>query len=158
MYIYITTVLAALTTAKASTKHMASGPNFLYFTTFSWEFFFLQMQHWKGKYQSLPVSISSSPTTICKNRRCSSEPPSEQETRVAMASEACASPSFSATTTTTTTMTMTQKRTQNNEFADEIFTPVLFFVSTACKKTNGHFLMFYFQLSLVFYLNLKIKF
>jgi len=52
----------------------------------------LKMQHWKGKYQSLPVSISSSPTTICKNRRCSSEPPSEQETRVAMASEACASP------------------------------------------------------------------
>ncbi len=91
----------------------------------------LQMQHWKGKYQSLPVSISSSPTTICKNRRCSSEPPSEQETRVAMASEARASPSFSATTTTTTT---TQKRTQNNEFAHEIFTPVLFFVSTACKK------------------------
>jgi hypothetical protein len=130
--IYIFTVLAALNYGESFNKTHGIGTEFPLLHHILLEKKNLPMQHWKGKYQSLPVSISSSPITICKNRRCSSEPPSEQETRVAMASEACASPSFSATTTTTTTTT--QKRTQNNEFADEIFTPVLFFVSTACKK------------------------
>jgi hypothetical protein len=113
---------------KLQQNTMPSGPNFLYFTTFSWKKIITDAAL-EGK-----IPVSSCLHLLLPYHNLQKPTLQQRATQRARDARSYGVWSLCVSFVRRRRRRSTQKRTQNNEFADEIFTPVLFFVSTTCKK------------------------